>query len=696
MKKQLLHSSLKNYFFILSLVIISGCGIWTNFKTYFNTYYNANKLFLEAETKIKKDQKKLFYYEEKKIDNKDSKKFDQVIEKTSAIMQYSKDSGYFEDAILMTGKSFYYQQNYSRALRKFNELAAIPESELTLENNLWIAKTLLQLREFKKAMKKFNEVQKEAENEDNQEILSEVLKSKIGYLIYDENYEEATKEIKTFLNTDITEELRSEILYELGKLYVKLENYKAAEETFTQIQKYSSTPEIEFNSKFELAKIQKDNGNVEKSLEQLNELRDEDKFADSRDRIDLEIGKIKYENGEIDEALDNFTEVDTTFKNTEASGVARYYRAEILENYYHEYDSCLTLYKDVMNSLATQDIKEKAKDKTLLIAKYLGILNDLKKYEKDYEYLTDNEIFIRDSLNYVEQVKLDSIKRAEEAEENVRGVRGGRRQNPSFITKLVKPVRPKISVDSIHALNCKSYFELANLFFTEFNLPDSAYKYYKLSLAEKEENPNQAQTYYALGSYYLSQNNKAKADSMFTLVYERFPFNPIRNEAAKQIGKPLYNFDKDPVEDKYVIAVNLFDSSKYNIAIDSLFNIYKNHPKSIYASKSLYTIGYILENKLDMSDSAASIYDTLKTKYRNTEYAKAILTKLNGYNQEQKRQKAIQDSIKKANEVTIDTTAEQTQKKLENEIPPNLNNPQEKLDSLLNKNKKEAIKPLEK
>ena len=48
----------------------------------------------------------------------------------------------------MTGKSFYLQQNYSRALRKFNELATVEESELLLENQMWIGKTKLKLREF--------------------------------------------------------------------------------------------------------------------------------------------------------------------------------------------------------------------------------------------------------------------------------------------------------------------------------------------------------------------------------------------------------------------------------------------------------------------------------------------------------------------------------------------------------------------
>ena len=34
------------------LLFFSGCGIWTDFKTYFNTYYNAKVIFEEAEEKL--------------------------------------------------------------------------------------------------------------------------------------------------------------------------------------------------------------------------------------------------------------------------------------------------------------------------------------------------------------------------------------------------------------------------------------------------------------------------------------------------------------------------------------------------------------------------------------------------------------------------------------------------------------------
>ena len=99
------------------------------------------------------------------------------------------------------------------------------------------------------------------------------------------------------------------------------------------------------------------------------------------------------------------------------------------------------------------------------------------------------------------------------------------------------------------------------------------------------------------------------------------------------------DFDKDPVEDEYTKAETIYYSKNYNKAIKSLFDIYEKYPKSIYASKSLYTIGYILENDLDRPDSAVSIYTLLQDNYRTSEYARAIQVKLTGYKQDEIKSK---------------------------------------------------------
>ena len=660
----------------LFFITISGCGMWTNFKTYFNSYYNANKIFEETEEKILEERTELFTFEETAISNNLSRNLDDVVEKTSSILQFNKDSDFIDETLLMTGKSFYYQQNYSRALRKFNELATLKESDLLLENKLWTARTRLQMRDFERGLKILDEAKKEVIQNEENELLVEIYKTKISYLLFTENYEDATIEMDEFLKHNIDDELRAEVLYEKGLLNKLSKDFELAEQAFLEVEEYSPTFEIDFKSKFEVAKIKGELGEIDQSLIMLENLRAEDKYSDNWDKLDLEIGKILYDKNEIEKALERFTEVDTTYKSTESSGIAGFYRAEILENYYKDYDSALVFYKSAASSKAPRELQIIAQKKSRLLTQYISYHETLSNLGTQLLYLTDEEAFRQDSLDYIENIRLDSIKTANEFESETRR-RAGERQSQA---KYKEPKRPIISADSIRSLNSKNYFELANLLFTEFDNPDSAFIYYERSLKEKPENPNQAQTYFAMGNYYLTIEDSVKADSMFTLVYDKFEFDPIRNEAAKQLGKPLYDFNKDPVEDEYNVAEGIYNSSKYNKAIDKLFSIYKNNPKSIYASKSLYTIGYILENDLNLADSAAVIYDILNKQYRTSEYAKSINQKLAGYNQEKKSLEAKQDSIEievkgdiKIEDKNIETSEDSSSvEKVENNISPKM------------------------
>ncbi|MDX1699625.1 MAG: SPOR domain-containing protein, partial [Melioribacteraceae bacterium] len=321
-------------------------------------------------------------------------------------------------------------------------------------------------------------------------------------------------------------------------------------------------------------------------------------------------------------------------------------RAEILENFYHDYDSALVIYKNASANSTPEEYRFLAQKKSNLLNKYITYHETIKDLDTQKIYILFPEEFIEDSLEYVQKVKLDSIKNAE-SDQTVSRQRGSR--TTSKKSQFKKPLRPKIGVDSLNALYSKNYFELANLLFSEFDDPDSAYYYYNLSLDAKKENPNEAQTYFALGNYFLIKEEKETADSMFTIVYDKFEFDPIRNEAAKILGKPLYDFDKDPVEEEFLKAEEIYESRKYDSAIDKLYSIYENNPKSIYASKSLYTIGFILEYNLDMPDSAAAVYGILNKEYRTSEYARAIQAKYNGYKREQAELAAKQDSIQNAN-----------------------------------------------
>ena len=288
--------SFKKYISIVfSLFSVSGCGVWENFTTYFNLYYNTKDKFQEAEDAIKLQRKNLFEFEEPNISGNVPQLLNNVIEKSSKILQFHSKSGYVDNALLMLGKSFYYQKNYQKALRKFQELlVTLPESDLILENDLWIAKTQMRLKDFKNALTALKSVRYQAIEEGEDEIVKDAYVEEIVHLILYENYPSAISLINEFLEVSDNDEVNAEVMYELGRLYVKTNDIDNAIASFEKVFDYSPSFSIELNSKIELASALRKIGENEEALAIFEEMRGENKYSDSFDKIDLETGITLY------------------------------------------------------------------------------------------------------------------------------------------------------------------------------------------------------------------------------------------------------------------------------------------------------------------------------------------------------------------------------------------------------------------
>ena len=208
------------------------------------------------------------------------------------------------------------------------------------------------------------------------------------------------------------------------------------------------------------------------------------------------------------------------------------------------------------------------------------------------------------------------------------------------------PRRPTISEDSLRTLMSKNELELGNLFLTELELPDSAKSYYNNILTNYPNTKYYANTIYALGSYYLTIDNKERADSLFNIIYENYLNESIVNAAADKLNKPLIDLNFDSAKDDYEDAEYVMQNENYDDALELFYDVYKTYPNSPYAAKALYTSGWILENKLSQPDSAAAVYDSLVVKYPASVYVRSVAGKLSFYKQEQRRlQLAALDSL---------------------------------------------------
>lgn len=637
----------KYFLFFIFIVVFSGCGIWRNFTTYFNRYYNTASAFDDAMIELEKQKKELFQFKEDVVPNTAKQQFEKVVEKASKILQFDSKSAFFDDALLLIGKSFYYLQEYSKAYRKFQELATIKDSELLLENQLWLGKTQLQLRLFTEGLETLENVKIEAKNNDEIEFYNEAFSKQIAYYIFRENLTKAIELSQEFLKNSTDNELSAEITNEIGKLYVEMNNYESAAEYFAKVLDYEPSFEVEFSSQLEVAKLKKMLDKPEESLTILKNLREQNKFKTHFSDIDLEIGIMKYEQDDIVGAVKYFDDIlaDSLSKQAPSYGMAYYMKGEIYSDVYRKYDSS-KIYFDKANAGQTPlEYKEKSKKKSEVLKKLLSFRETTNKYNKQLSYILDPELYKQDSVTYYLWKNRDS---SIIADENQRAKDGG--YTPIVLTA---PIKSTISGDSLKTIMAKVEYDLGSLFLGELSVPDSAYKYYKHIIEDYPKGKHSAKTYFALGTYYSTIGDSANADSMYNYVYINYPNDPIVNVAAQKLGLTQIDLSSDPVEKLYKDAEKKYYKKEYANAINDLKKIYKEQKQSVFAQKSLYTIGYIYENDLNLYDSAAVYYDTLNIKYKNTEYARNVSGKLSLYKIDQQKKQAVRDSINKAHEDSI-------------------------------------------
>lgn len=684
----------KIYLSFLLLALFSfNCKVWHNFTTYFNLYYNTSLLYEEADELIKAERKNLFEFTEPAIPGSASQSVTKVIEKCSKILQFNQNSSYVEDALFMIGKCFYYQKNYPKALRKFNELIGkYPDGDVAFEAKLWIAKTNLQSKNFPNFLKLIEEVKSSSIENGEDEILVEAYVEQIKYLLYNERFPDAIKVCEELIENSSDDLINAQTMYQVGEIHYKLNDFSKAADAFAKVEDYSPSYDIELNSKVKLGKSISKIGKYQEALDIFIDLRDEDKNSESYDMIELEIG-ITYKLLEKwDNAYKQFLTVDTAYSSSVYAGAARFEMGDLFEKFVPNYDSASFYYQKSASSAAPLEYLTQIRTKNQQFTKYKSLSTSLINFQKQLVYLTDTTAFLKDSIAYAEE--LERLKKEQELTQNTElETTPGRERDfgddpnknnqvdvSSLKPSISQPIRPTLTADSLKSLIIKNSYDLGNLFFTEINQLDSAKFYYSFIVDSFNTAPIVPQALFALGSYYLTIENKQTADSIFNFIYENYPNDKIVNAAASKINKPIIDFDKDPAKDEYLIAEKLMSNEKYDSSYNKFYNIYLKHPNSQYAPKSLLAAGWILENKLSQNEKAVTVYDSLINNYPKSQYALNVASKLAFYKQEKTRiEKEIKDSLKRIEDEKIRIRLEDSLKTAT------------KLDSIKNSNQKLAI-----
>ena len=399
--------TVKQVFIASLLLFISGCSVWDNFTTYFNLYFNTASLFEDAENEILTQKRDLFSNEPLVISGNARTSLTKVIEKSSKLLKFYSNSSYVDEALMMLGKSFFYQSDYQKSKRKFEELLATnPDDEVVTEANLWIAKCLFELRDFTEALKIIEEVRVKAVEEDYEDIIKESYVQEIRYRIKEEQYPLAISLTNEFAEAYDDDVVRAQIYYELGNLYKLTNDNDNAIIAYEKVFDYEPDFDLEIIATIKYANALRDAGQKEKALEVFEDIRNKDKYLASYNEIDFEIGKTYAQLGEYNKAYDQFCLVDSTYKNTPFASASNFELGELYRMRFMNYDSAAYYYSKSATSNPPKEYIDQAKSNNLLFTKYSKLRKDINRFDKQLFYSQNPEVFLKDSSDYV----ADSLK----------------------------------------------------------------------------------------------------------------------------------------------------------------------------------------------------------------------------------------------------------------------------------------------
>jgi tetratricopeptide (TPR) repeat protein len=398
---------IKFTFLFIAFITITSCSVWHNFTTYFNLWYNIKTLFREAEKDIKSQKKDLFSNEPLVLSNTARNNLTKVVEKCSELLQFNSKSAYVDDALLVLGKAFYYQSNFQKAKRKFEELLATnPDEDIVLEANLWIAKCDLQLRNYFQGLSALKSVRQIALEKEIDEIINESFIDEIKYRIAQREFDTAINLAKEFSGVISDNEMKALVYYEIGNLYYQTKSFENAVQYYQKVFEYSPDIETEIKASIKYGKALRESGRAEDALTFFSDLKKKDKFSESLAEIDLELGKSYSSVGDFPSALEQFTKVDTTYKGSPFAALASFEKAKLYKDELMNYDSAAIYFNRTVMNNPPKEYLDEAKNLNQLFNKYSTLRKTINNYDKELFYAENPDIFLRDSIEYVQ----DSLK----------------------------------------------------------------------------------------------------------------------------------------------------------------------------------------------------------------------------------------------------------------------------------------------
>ena len=539
-----------------------------------------------------------------------------------------------DDALILIGKSFYYQAEYLKAERKFAELLAqYPNSSLVLETQLWYGRTEEKLGKFEECIRLSEATISAAQTSRDVEIEAQAHQLLGSLYRRMKQNDKAVIEYEKVVTLSADEESKADAQISLGDIYFSNKQYDKAAEAYLRTEEFSSDIYLNYYSKLQASIAYREIGEYIKGLNLIDIMIEDFRNKEHLSALLFERANNYLASGKRDDAIGEYIFIDTTYAHSEYATRSAYQLGLLYEKEFGEYPLALKYFTEV-NSATGLNIVADGHQKFTTLTRYFNarkrlvaadsllvvVMDTTRKKTLDTLAVTGadtvqhrvNQVVSQsvagiDSLKESKSIidttqrkgaqvvtqpalsKIDSLKGSKSIIDTAQGKGAQVVTQPAIsnadslkasesISDTTKGKDVQVtsqpilpSADSIKVLKSIAAQELGDIFYSEIVIPDSAFYWYNNSLTWND-NPNRSQRIL----YILAELSRVNPEKKF----------PAPEEYHKRL-------DRD-------------------------------YPESIYAEEARRFLGKTSsENKVD---TAAEYYERSEKQIDTKQYKKAIKT----------------------------------------------------------------------
>lgn len=302
----------------LLAVLVAGCGSNSflgrrvdNFTAYYNKFYNAQKAFRSGVKALERndqpvDRNEYLALFTNPTQASNSREFENAILKSADVLRAHRGSKWVDDALMVIGKSYFYQQNYVGADQKFNEVIELG-SPLQDEARFWLARSLIAGGSYDLAREHLLE---SLGREGLSPRWEPMLRLALGELyLKRQMWAEAAEELQQGLERVRDRDLGSRAQFLLGQVYETLGDHEKARQAYDRVRDFGPVYELAFAAELSSIRVEGLHGDADQGLRRLRRMERDDKNFANRYELAYLRGRIYAAQGRPEDALVLYDEI---------------------------------------------------------------------------------------------------------------------------------------------------------------------------------------------------------------------------------------------------------------------------------------------------------------------------------------------------------------------------------------------------